>query len=186
MARAVRPATKYLFLIGSSWEAARDETKCNNIETYPFHSTSHTPRGVNPRYAVAMKHPGVTATVREIAAEAGVSIATVSRVLNGQANVTAQTREQVRIATERLNGRPRVYRLGTKAVYVRCPYVLTDYFGLIVSSIAESLDRHGLQLVLNAGEPAQTSHPLLDLPGRAGLGGAIIILPPEETDEIIA
>jgi LacI family transcriptional regulator len=133
-----------------------------------------------------MKHVGVTASVREIAAEAGVSIATVSRVLNGQANVAAHTRELVRVATERLNGRPRIYRHGTKAVYVRCPYILTDYFGLIVSSIAENLDQRGLQLVLNAGEPAQTSHPLRDLPGQAGLGGAIMILPPEETDEIIA
>ena len=38
---------------------------------------------------------------------------------------------------------------------MRCPYVLTDYFGLIVSSIAETLELHGRQLMLNAGEAAQ-------------------------------
>lgn len=131
-----------------------------------------------------MKQPGVTATVREIAAEAGVSIATVSRVLSGQENVAPRTRDLVRHAAERLNGQPG--RVQTKAVYVRCPYILTDYFGLIVSSIAETLDLHGRQLVLNAGEPAQAAHPLIDLHRRPGIGGAIVILPPEPTEEIIA
>ena len=40
----------------------------------------------------------------------------------------------------------------TGAVFVRCPYVLSDYFGIIVSSIAETLDLHGRRVVLNAGE----------------------------------
>lgn len=35
------------------------------------------------------------ATVRDVAAETGLSIATVSRVLNGQANVAPHTRELV-------------------------------------------------------------------------------------------
>lgn len=132
-----------------------------------------------------MKRPSVTASVRAIAAEAGVSIATVSRVLNGHANVTASTRERVNRAATLLSRPIRVQRLIPASVYVRCPYVLSDYFGLIVSSIAEALEPHGRRLVLDAGEPAQTAHSLRQLPAKPEIGGAIIILPPEGTDEIV-
>lgn len=141
-----------------------------------------------------MKQAGVTAgprdlpTVRDIAAAAGVSIATVSRVLNGQSNVASHTQSLVLDAVERLrtNPPPKRRRPTEDAVFVRCPYILTDYFGLIVSSIAETLDLYGQRLVLNAGEPAQASHPLTDLHLRPGTSGAIVILPPEPTEEIVA
>lgn len=125
-------------------------------------------------------------TVRDIAAEAGVSIATVSRVMNGQSTVTAETRDAVRRAVERL-GAPVVRsrppaRPG--AVFVRCPYLLTDYFGIIVSSIAETLDLHGRQLILNAGEAAADSKVLAGLPGRPEIAGALLILPTEEGEEL--
>ncbi|MET7857579.1 LacI family DNA-binding transcriptional regulator [Streptomyces sp. NPDC005318] len=128
-------------------------------------------------------------TVRAIAAEAGVSIATVSRVLNGHAHVTPQTRDAVRGAAERLGadatfpsaaGRP------AGAVLVRCPYVLTDYFGIIVSSITETLDLHGRQVLLNAGEGTRDSSVLAGLADRSGADGAILILPPEPSGELVA
>ncbi|MFC0626607.1 LacI family DNA-binding transcriptional regulator [Kribbella deserti] len=129
-------------------------------------------------------------TVRDIAAEAGLSIATVSRALNQHPNVTPKTRELVEQAAERLGARdPR--RPGSRrsslggAVFVRCPYVLTDYFGVIVSSIAETLDRHDRRLVLNAGEAAQDADVLPGLPDVAGVGGAILILPPESGSELV-
>jgi LacI family transcriptional regulator len=134
--------------------------------------------------------PRGRATVRDIAAETGVSIATVSRVLNQAGNVAPQTRELVEQAVERLGLRAPGPRGGQPkpvagAVYVRCPYVLTDYFGLIVSSIAETLERHGRQLVLNAGEAAQHTQALARLTGGHGLAGAILILPPEPGDELV-
>ena len=66
-----------------------------------------------------------------------------------------------------------------RAVYVRCPYVLTDYFGLIVSSIAETIELHGRQMMLNAGEAAQRQAVLPALADRPDVAGAILILPPE-------
>ena len=149
------------------------------------------------RYAAAVKQhaaatPGIgRATVRDIAAETGVSIATVSRVLNDHANVAPHTRELVREAVQRrgqLAPEPRTgrSRRASGAVFVRCPYVLSDYFGLIVSSIAETLDVHGRQMILNAGEGAEASDVLRSLGGQQGISGAILILPPESDDQLIS
>ncbi|MHA6757198.1 LacI family DNA-binding transcriptional regulator [Streptacidiphilus sp. PAMC 29251] len=124
-------------------------------------------------------------TVRAVAAEAGVSIATVSRVINGHHQVAEQTRDLVQKAMTRL-GAPAPIRRGTGAVYLRCPYVLTDYFGLIVSSIAETVSLHGRRLILDAGEAAQHTPVLGSLPKDPGIAGAILILPPESSGELEA
>jgi LacI family transcriptional regulator len=121
-------------------------------------------------------------TVRDIAAETGVSIATVSRALNDHQNVAPGTRHLVRQAAERLGGKA---RKRTGAIYVRCPYLLTDYFGSIVSSIAETLDLHGQQMLLNAGEFAQRDVILPQLPGRTDVAGALLILPPESRQDLL-
>jgi LacI family transcriptional regulator len=134
---------------------------------------------------------GARVTVRDIAAETGVSIATVSRVLNQHGNVAADTRALVEQVVARLGARAplprgRAAKPVPGAVYVRCPYPLTDYFGLIVSSIAETCDLYGRALVLNAGEAAQRMAVLPRLGSQAGIGGAILILPPESGDELAA
>jgi LacI family transcriptional regulator len=129
-------------------------------------------------------------TVREVAAQAGVSIATVSRVLNNQPNVSPETRDLVLRTVEQTDARPPTPRAAAARatqgnVYVRCPYVLTDYFGLIVSSIAETLQLHGRRMVLDAGESSEYAKVLSDLPELPGVGGAILILPPERSTELI-
>lgn len=140
---------------------------------------------------------GRRATVRDIAAQTGVSIATVSRVLNGQAHVAPETRELVRRAVERLGAQAPEARSGGAraaaaaktaqgAVYLRCPYLLTDYFGLIVSSIAETLELHGRTLILDAGEASQHTTVLPTLAARPGVSGAIVILPPEPSEQLVA
>jgi LacI family transcriptional regulator len=129
-------------------------------------------------------------TVRDIAAQTGVSIATVSRVLNGHTNVAPETRELVKQAAERLRTqRPGVRPPGKDspgAVYLRCPYLLTDYFGLIVSSVAETLALHGRAVILDAGEASQQATVLPSLPSRPGTAGAVVILPPEPGEQLTA
>ncbi|RKT73301.1 LacI family transcriptional regulator [Saccharothrix variisporea] len=126
------------------------------------------------------------ATVRDVAAETGLSIATVSRVLNGQANVAEHTRELVLRAVERLGAqapRPRS-RTRPGAVHVRCPYLLTDYFGLIVTSVAEELSKHGRRVVLDAGTSAQKASVLPSL-GSGDVAGAVLVLPPEPAEQLV-
>ncbi|MDQ6658910.1 MAG: LacI family DNA-binding transcriptional regulator [Actinomycetota bacterium] len=134
---------------------------------------------------------GRGATVRDVAAETGVSIATVSRVLNNRGHVAPHTRDLVQRAVAQLGDRapgPRAVPPAARdgVIYLRCPYLLTDYFGLIVSSIAETLELHGLRLLLNAGETAQHSAVLPTLPELPGISGAILVLPPEPGDQLAA
>lgn len=124
-------------------------------------------------------------TVRAIAAETGLSIATVSRVLNGGEKVAPDTRQRVRQVVERLGDRApeprrRVQPRATRPpVFVRCPYLLTDYFGYIVTSIAETLALHGQGMLLDAGDAVVTSTAVRELPSRRDANGAVLILPPE-------
>ncbi len=133
---------------------------------------------------------GRRVTVRDIAAQTGVSIATVSRVLNGQDHVAPETRDLVRTAAERLRAgspaAPGPARAPAGAVYLRCPYLLTDYFGLIVSAVAETLALHGRAVLLDAGTAAQQASVLPSLASRPGIAGAIVILPPEPGEQLAA
>jgi LacI family transcriptional regulator len=130
--------------------------------------------------------------VRAIAAETGLSIATVSRVLNGGGNVASDTRQRVRQVVERLGDRAPQPRRRTHArvtrppVFVRCPYLLTDYFGHIVTSIAESLALHGQGMLLDAGDAVVRSTVVRELPRRPDVYGAILILPPESHTDLAA
>jgi LacI family transcriptional regulator len=131
-------------------------------------------------------------TVRAIAAETGLSIATVSRVLNGGGNVASDTRQRVRQVVERLGDRAPQPRRRTPApasrppVFVRCPYLLTDYFGHIVTSIAESLALHGQSMLLDAGDAVVRSAAVRELPRRRDAYGAVLILPPEPRADLEA
>ena len=60
------------------------------------------------------------ATINDVASLAGVSIKTVSRVVNGLPNVAEATRKRVNIAIERLNFRPNLsaQRLASRRSYI--------------------------------------------------------------------
>jgi LacI family transcriptional regulator, galactose operon repressor len=133
-------------------------------------------------------------TVRAIAAETGLSISTISRVLNGGENVASNTRERVRQVVEQLGDRapeprrrsPAPTRATRPPVFVRCPYLLTDYFGHIVTSITETLAQHGQSMLLDAGDAVVKSAVVRELPRRRDAYGAVLILPPEPRADLEA
>ncbi|MFI0897364.1 LacI family DNA-binding transcriptional regulator [Streptomyces sp. NPDC020983] len=131
------------------------------------------------------RRPGSRVTIRAIAAEAGVSIATVSRVVNNRDTVAPATQEMVRQAARRLGGAamPGGLEAAALPVLVSCPYKLTDYFGTIVTSVIETLDLHGRGAVVQAGGSRGS---LLELPRHPGLAGAVLVLPPGSTEDLRA
>lgn len=82
-----------------------------------------------------------TITIYDVAREAGVSMATVSRVVNGNPNVKPSTRKKVSDVIDRLNYRPNAVARGlaskkTTTVGVIIPDVTNLYF----SSLARGID----------------------------------------------
>lgn len=149
------------------------------------------------RYPASMKQDDVSGrkrapqgrvTVRAIAAETGLSIATVSRVINAQGHVAEDTRRRVQEAIDGLGGRapetrPRLPKTELP-VLVRCPYKLSDYFGALVTAVAEALEAVGRQVLLDVGDSRVDVPVLRELPAARTTSGAILILPPERAEDL--
>src|SRR4051812_16759872 len=92
-------------------------------------------------------------TIRDIADRAGVSIATVSRVLNGRPDVADDTRESVLEVARELrfstNRSARGLQGGrTGLIGVTLPVVHAANFAVTLSGAAEALYGHDMRIVL--------------------------------------
>jgi LacI family transcriptional regulator len=95
----------------------------------------------------------MTITIREVAAAAGVSVATASRALSGRRKVTPDAQEAVLAASERLGYRPnRVARSlrmrSTATVGMVVPGISNPYFPALVESVERELSSTGRELFL--------------------------------------
>jgi LacI family transcriptional regulator len=130
------------------------------------------------------------ATIRDIADLAGVSIATVSRVLNDRPDVAPETRENVlQVVREHgfsTNRGARGLSSGrTGMVGLTLPRVADAYFGPILSGAAEALYERDMRIVL---APTLHDHArevsLLERLMRGTTDGAILMLPEESAEEL--
>ena len=92
-------------------------------------------------------------TIRDVAREAGVSLATVSRALNLDTVVTVRTRALVRAAADRLGYVPHsgarsliTRRTGTLGVLL--PDLHGEFFSELIRGIDQTAQRHGYHMVL--------------------------------------
>jgi len=129
-------------------------------------------------------------TIHDIAQEAGVSVATVSRVLNARDHVAPATRELVtRIVRERgyvVNRSARNLQFGsTGLVGLLVPLVHPHYFSTIVAGATEALNEHDMRAVLS---PTEHKHDrevtLLDRLMHGMADGALVVLPEESSEEL--
>jgi LacI family transcriptional regulator len=132
------------------------------------------------------------ATIRDIASAAGVSIATVSRVLNDRPDVAPETREAVlevvRQHSFATNRSARALSGGrTGLVGMTTPMVQAAYFALVLSGASEALYEQDMRAIvcptLHQHEREVT---LLDRLVQGTTDGAIIQLPEESSEELKA
>jgi len=130
-------------------------------------------------------------TIREIADLAGVSIATVSRVLNGRDDVSDETRELVRGVVQEhgytVSRSARSLSAGrTGLIGVLVPLVYPVYFSAILSGAAEALYEHDMRVVLSpTGHEHDREVSLLDRLVHGETDGALVVLPEESSDDRI-
>lgn len=127
-------------------------------------------------------------TIRDVAAAAGVSTATVSRALRGLPNVDEQTRQRVQAIAADLDYviSPSASRLAsgrTGSIAVITPYVARWFFSTVLSGVESVLQHSGFDLLLLAvddnasGQSAPSVVPRL----RRRVDGVIVIaLPPQD------
>ncbi|MFC0274495.1 LacI family DNA-binding transcriptional regulator [Metabacillus herbersteinensis] len=93
------------------------------------------------------------ANIKDIAKMAGVSVTTVSRVLNNQPYVSAEKKDAVRRAIENSNYQPNINavhlsRGKTFLIGVVVPFSNHPYFGLLIEGIANEALKNNYKLVL--------------------------------------
>ncbi len=132
------------------------------------------------------------ATIRDVADAAGVSVATVSRVINGRPDVAAETRDEVmrhvRAQNFTTNRSARALSVGrTGFVGFTMPYVRADYFAAILAGVVEAAYDQGMRLVLSATlREHDREVSLLETLTDGATDGAIILLPEETNQELEA
>ncbi|MFT8337482.1 LacI family DNA-binding transcriptional regulator [Schleiferilactobacillus harbinensis] len=93
------------------------------------------------------------ATITEVAKLAGVSVTTVSRVINGSSHVSDNKRSQVKLAMQELGYTPlqaarQLRGSGTQTIAVTVPFITNPFFSELVAAIERTADEHAYKIVI--------------------------------------
>ena len=121
-------------------------------------------------------------TIRDVAREAGVSVATVSRALNGHANVAEPVRKQVEAVAQRLRYSPHgaarsLSSRSTQTIGVVLPDLHGEFFSELIRGIDAVARARGRHLLLSSyhGDPEQQAAALRAMRGR--VDGLLVMSP---------
>ena len=129
-------------------------------------------------------------TIRDVAAAAGVSTATVSRALRGLPNVDGETRERVKKIASSLDYviSPSASRLAsgrTGSIAVVTPYIARWFFSEVIAGAESVMQQAGMDLLLmNVGDYQNGGSRIPPTPRiRRRVDGILIVaLPPQDPD----
>ena len=123
-------------------------------------------------------------SLKDLARECGVSVATVSKALNGQSDISAATRDRVREAARRMGYVPnmaaramktnRTYNLGVLFVDERQSGLAHEYFSAVLDSFKVQVEKLGYDITFvnrNLGGRTMT---YLEHCHYRGVDGAVI------------
>lgn len=123
------------------------------------------------------------ATLRDVAREAGVSVATASRAINGHSNVTADTRAAVLAAVKKLSfvphsGARSLTRRRTDTIGVILPDLFGEFFSEIIRGIDRVAHETGMHLLLGNmhNNVHETAAAIRAMRGRVD---GLLLMPPD-------
>jgi LacI family repressor for deo operon, udp, cdd, tsx, nupC, and nupG len=128
--------------------------------------------------------------IQDVARLAGVSVATVSRVLNNSPSVTGKTRENVLEAIRRLSYQPNLLarnlrRTETKMVLVLLPSISNPFYSRLVKGIEDVAHKNGYNIMLcNTDSDISRERVYLDLLKRRLSDGVIFMAPELSSEEL--
>lgn len=132
------------------------------------------------------------ATIKDVAALAGVSISTVSRTLSGKMFVEPATRERVMSAVKELNYEPNMIARGlkerkTNTIAVVIPEMNSLYYSVLTGSIEKYAAAKGYSVILgNSHGSLENEKKTLDVLCKRCVDGVICMCINDTTDHIQA
>jgi LacI family transcriptional regulator len=117
-------------------------------------------------------------TIEDVAKYCGVSISTVSRVINKSTPVSKELNRKVRKAIKELEFTPRQWtaRTSTDTIVLVIPDILNPSYAEVINGAQEEADRQGLNLVLlNVTENPRLQKQHLDLLRKIDFDGLIVM-----------
>lgn len=112
---------------------------------------------------------GRTINIYDVAKMAGVSTATVSRVVNGSSKVSDKTKARVLQVMEDIGYTPNIFARGLglnsmRTIGIICPYIEDNYMARAVSFLEKNLNTHGYDCILGcSGERQENKEKYTDL-----------------------
>jgi LacI family transcriptional regulator len=118
-------------------------------------------------------HPAAPVTIKEVAREAGVSVATVSRVINEKGPVREETQRRIRRVVEKLRYAPHgaarsLIMRKTHTLGVLLPDLFGEFFSELIRGIDVAARQRGYHLIVSGshGDRAETRALLRAMRGR--------------------
>jgi len=128
------------------------------------------------------RNPAAVATIHDVAARAGVSVATVSRVLNGKELVREETSRQVRAAAKSLRYVPNVAARSlsirrSQTIGIVLPDVHGEFFSEVIRGIDLAARAEGYHILVSGShsDPGQMLEVVETMRGR--VDGLVVMAP---------
>ncbi len=129
-------------------------------------------------------------TIKDVAREAKVSVATVSRALNGLSTVTDKTREKVLKVAADMQFVPSsaarsLISRRTQTIGALLPDLYGEFFSELIRGIDQAARARGLHLIVSStrGDAAEVAAAMKSLHGRVD---GLLVMSPHATEEFLA
>ncbi|GGK04667.1 LacI family DNA-binding transcriptional regulator [Luteimonas terricola] len=130
-------------------------------------------------------------TIKDVAREAGVSVATVSRAINDQGNVAPAVRERVLAVARALDYAPHqaaraLSSRRTHTVGVVLPDLHGEFFSELIRGIGQVARAHGLHMLVSSdhGDAREQGAALQAMRGR--VDGVLVMAPTDEAARVLS
>ena len=122
----------------------------------------------------------IMATLKDVAKETGLTVSTVSRVLNNRGYISVKTRQKVYDAMKKLNYRPNevarsLSRQTTNTIGVIVPHIRHPYFAELISNLENEAYRNNHKILLfNSQEKNEKEWEYLEMCSSNRVSGSIL------------
>jgi len=129
-------------------------------------------------------------TIQDVAKAAGVSVATVSRVLNKSKSVSAETRELVLDTIKKLNYQPNLLgrnlrRTETRLILILLPSISNPFYAMLVKGAEDVAHKNGYNVMLcNTDSDINRERAYLELLKNRLADGLIFMSPEIDKEEL--